>query len=79
MRSSCHGSVVTNETSIHENTSSISDLAQWVKGSGFAMSCGVAQIWYCCGCDVGWQLQLILPLARELPYAEGVALKRLNK
>ena len=40
-RSSHCGSEVTNQTSIHEDTGSIPDLAQWVKGSGIAMSCSV--------------------------------------
>ena len=31
LRSSCHGSAVTNPTSMHENASSIPALAQWVK------------------------------------------------
>ena len=39
-----------------------------------------AQIWCCCGCGVGWQLQLWFdPLAWESPYAAGVALKRQKK
>ena len=38
-----------------------------------------AQTWGCCGCGAGWQLQLIQPLAWELPYAAGAALKRQKK
>jgi len=34
----------------------------------------VAQILHCCGCGVGWKLQLD-PLAWETPYAMDVALK----
>ena len=48
----------------YEEAGSILGLAQWVKGSGIAMSCGVGlmtdrlQIWCCYGCDVVQCLQL---------------------
>ena len=61
--SSCYGSVVMNPTSPHENANLIPGLAQWVKGSGKAVSCGEAQI-------------LLYRLAAvELSYAMGMALK----
>ena len=65
-------------TSIHENVGSIPGLVQWVKG--VAMSCGrgsrhssdLALLWL-------WgrlaTVAPIQPLAWELPYAAGAALK----
>ena len=53
---------VKNPTSIHENVSLIPGLAQWLKGSGVAMSCGVSHSWssdlVSLGCGVGQQLHL---------------------
>ena len=40
-KSSCPGSAVTNSTSILEDMGLIPGLAQWVKRSGVAMSCGI--------------------------------------
>ena len=34
------------------------------------------RIQHCCGCGIGGQLQLIQPLAWELPYAAPLTLKR---
>ena len=67
-----------NLTSIHAEACSI--LAQWVKGSGIAVSCGI-------GCRLGLDLTLlwlwcrlaaaamIRPLAWKLPYVMSAALK----
>jgi len=65
-----------NLTRNHEVTGSITGLAQWVKGSGVAVSCGVG-----CRCGLDPELlwlwsrlvatALIRPLAWEPPYAMG--------
>ena len=69
---------LTNPTRNHEISGSIPALAQWVKGSGIAVSCGV-------GCRRGsdptllwlWRRPVatapIRPLAWEPPYAAGAA------
>ena len=61
-------------TGIHEDAGLIPGLAQVGRGSGIAVRCGVGRRLdldpHCCGCGVGWQLQLQFdPLAWELPHA----------
>ena len=69
---------LTNPTRNHEVVGSIPGLAQWVKGSGVALSCSVAcrrgsdPMWLWCRLAA---VALIGPLACELPYAVGAALK----
>ena len=78
---------LTNPTGNHEVAGSVPGLAQWVKESGVAMSCGVG-----CRCDSDpallwlWRrlaaMAPIRPLAWEPPYAMGAAqemAKRQNK
>ena len=73
-----------NPTSIHENAGSIPVLTQWVKGSGISMSYGVG---HRCGSDLMllrlWRRSavagLLYPLAQELQYAAGAALKSEKK
>ena len=78
------GSMVMNPTSIHEDMDSIPGRAQWAKGSGIAMSSGIG---HRCSSDLVlmwlWHrlsaAALIQPLAWELPYAAGAALKKQNR
>jgi len=73
---------VKNTTRIHEDTGLILGLTQWVKGSSIATSCGIS---HRCSSDPAWlwlwlwcrpaAAAPIRPLAWELPYASGVALK----
>ena len=64
---------VKNLTGIHEDVGLIPGLTQWVKGSGIA---DMAQIWCCCSCGIGWQVQLWFDPSLGTTYAVSVALKR---
>ena len=51
---------IKNLTSIQEDVALIPGLTQWIKDPALAVVqvTDAAQILHCCGCVVGWQLQL---------------------
>ena len=57
VRSSYHGSVETNVTSIHEDEGLITALAQWVKDPAFLWA--MVRIRHCCGCGIIGQCLLL--------------------
>ena len=69
------------QRSVHEDVGSIPGLTQWIKNLAFATSCGISHrcgldpvlLWLWCRLAATAPIQ---PLAWELPYAPGVALKR---
>ena len=73
-----------NPTRNHEVSGLVPALAQWVKRSGVAVSCGVDHrcssdlvlLWLWCRLIA---VALIRPLAWETPYAVGAALKAKKK
>ena len=71
-----------NPTSIHKVAGLSLALFSGLR-SGVAMSlvwiADAAQILHCCGCGVGWQLQLLFNSVWELPYVVDVALKAKKK
>jgi len=58
-----------------EDAGSVPGLTRWVKD--LALLQASAWVWHCCGCGVKLAaIALILPLAQELPYVAGMAIKR---
>ena len=69
---------VRNPTSIHEDVGSIPGFSLSELKDSVLLRAAVYvadAAWIQCGCGVGWQLQLIQPLAPQLPRASGAALK----
>ena len=80
VRSSHCASAVTNPTSTHEDAGLIPSLAQWLSGLGIwhCHRCGSDPVllWLWCSLAAAAQIQ---PLAWELQYVVGAALKRQKK
>ena len=84
LRSSCCGAAEMNLTRNHEVVGLIPGLSQWLKDPVLPWAvvefAHTAQIWHCCNCGVGQQLELWLdPLAWEPAYAAGMVIKKAKK
>ena len=70
---------VKNPTSVRKDVGSIPGLTQWVKVPALLQAADAAWIPHCCGCGVGWQLQLHLDPSLGTPICLGCSPRKKKK